>query len=68
MIKSIWGENFNIEETQIKNKSILNKINKPKIISHTVDDLKSKKISIRDRLDIIATNVYKILGKQKENT
>lgn len=68
MIKSIWGDEFNIEETPLKDKKILNKIKKPKQVVWTEDNLKSKNMPLEDRLNIITSNVYRILGKQAENT
>lgn len=68
MIKSIWGDEFNIEETLLKDKKILNKIKKPKQVVWTAENLKSKNMPLEDRLNIITSNVYKILGKQAENT
>lgn len=67
MIKSIWGDEFNIEETPIKNKQLLNKLSKPKNTELTEKNLKSKTLDIEDRLNIINTNVLRILGKQKDN-
>ena len=68
MIKSIWGEEFDLEETPLKNKQLLEKLNNPKKVELTEKNLKSKTLPLKDRLNIINTNVERILGKQKENT
>lgn len=67
MIKSIWGEEFDLEETPLKNKQLLEKLNNPKKFELTEKNLKSKTLPLQDRLNIININVEKILGKQKSN-
>ena len=67
---SLWGEEFEIKDTVKEAKKIISKINKPKAIK-TVDEkisLKSKKLSIEDKLNIINENVTRILGIYKEST
>lgn len=61
---SLWGEDFN-EEANTKN--LLSKINTPKEMK-IESAIKSKKIPIKDKMDLIADNVYRILGVYKENT
>ena len=67
MIESIWGEEFNIEETPLKNKQILNKIERASKVVLTEKNLKSKTLALKDRLALINANVEKTLGKQKSN-
>lgn len=64
---SLWGEEFSVPQPEVK--SILNKVANPKKVTITKEvNIKSKKLSIEDKLDIIRTNVLKILGVYKENT
>ena len=65
----LWGEEFVIPSNETKTKKILDKINKPKEVTVTVEkQLKSKKLSLKERLTLITENVLKILGKHKEDT
>lgn len=67
MMDSLWGDDF-VVETKEKTKKIINKIAKPKEPKVAVEkQIKSKSISIADRLLIINSNVLSILGKYKEN-
>lgn len=68
-IDSLWGEEFIIPETPKKTKKIIDKVNKPKQMTIVTEKaLKSKALSIPDRLKIIAENVLRILGTFKEST
>ena len=67
-MKSLWGEDFVIEETKEQAKKILNKIDKPKKVRTEQQILKSKTTSIEDKLRIINRNVYDILGVYADNT
>ena len=65
---SLWGEEFELPQEKEKTKKIIKKVSKPKEIKVTVEkQIKSKTLSLNDRLNIIKENVLKILGKQKEN-
>lgn len=67
-VESLWGEDFALPEEKEKTKKVINKIKKPKEIKVTVEkQIKSKTLSLSDKLNIITENVLKILGKQKEN-
>lgn len=67
-IESLWGEDFELPEEKEKTKKVINKIKKPKEVKVTVEkQIKSKTLSLEDRLKIIEENVLKILGKQKDN-
>ena len=66
--ESLWGEEFELPQEKEKTKKVINKIKKPKEIKVTVEkQIKSKSLSLEERLKIITENVLKILGKQKEN-
>lgn len=68
MLDGLWGEEF-VVSTPEKTKKIINKISKPKEPKVVVEkQIKSKKLSIADRLALITENVLKILGKYKEKT
>lgn len=67
MSESLWGDDFIIIDTPKQAKKIKSKIEKPKkpVAAKT---MKSKSVSISDKLDFIKENVYKTLGVYKENT
>lgn len=70
-MESLWGEEFTPIEKIKQTKKIINKVNNPKEIKQEVNivkQVKSKKLSVDEKLDIIKTEVYKVLGKQKDNT
>ena len=65
---SLWGEDFSLPDEKEKTKKIKEKISKPKEVKASAEkQVKSKKISIKERLDIITQEVYRVLGKQKDN-
>lgn len=73
MTDSLWGDEFQIPEKP-KVKDIVKKIKKEKTQSLDVDDkksaekiVKSKKVSIQDKLKIINEEVIRVLGKQSDN-
>ena len=64
---SLWGEEFKLPE-KVKTKKIIDKIKKPKAAKDTVEkQIKSKAVSLDEKLKIITENVLKILGKQINN-
>ena len=66
---SLWGEEFEIKETPKQQKKILDKLKNPKNLNISVEKtIKSKSVSIIDKLPLIYREVYRILGKYKENT
>ena len=70
MVDSLWGEEFKIEDTPAKTKKIIKKINSEKKASIELDAekaVKSKKLSIDDKLVIVKQKVLETLGKQIEN-
>ena len=64
---SLWGEEFDIDDTVSKNKKIINKLNKP-IVAKTKKALNPSKLDIVQRLSAISDEVNRILGTYKENT
>ena len=69
MLDSLWGEEFSPAKTETEVKTILNKVSNPKKVTITKEsNLKSKKLSVEDRLNIIRANVLEILGVYKDNT
>jgi len=72
-LESLWGEE---EEEPIpvkkeKVKKALDKIAKPKKVTEVKEavskTIKSKTISIKDKLDLITAEVLRVLGKQRDN-
>ena len=67
----LFGHDFEIIYKEVDTKKLVRK-SEPAIMAGSVDFdadkvLKSKKLSIHERLDIIKTKVIKILGKQRQN-
>lgn len=68
MTDSLWGEEFSVP-TKPDVQKILNKVTNPKKVTVTKEvNLKSKKLSLDEKLQIIKMTVLKILGVYKENT
>ncbi len=67
MTSSLWGDEFNIEETPKVAKKIVNKINNPKGVTKTRG---SKKVAVplEEQMNLIRAEVYRILGKYKDDT
>ena len=64
---SLWGDEFVIEKTPPK--KVISKIKHPKDPTQVVHmTKKTSGLSIFDKLDMIKTNVYKILGRYSQNT
>lgn len=64
---SLWGEEFTIKKPEVK--KVLNKVNNPKDPTKMVKKaIKSSSLPLSDRLQLIRTNVEKILGRYSENT
>ena len=61
----LWGSEFEVKQDD---KKLLNKLSSPKVVTSVDRQLKSKKLSVEDRLNIITENVNKILGHYKDNT
>lgn len=69
MVDSLWGDEFVIPETPKKQKKIIEKVSKPKPVKVVTEKaIKSKTLDIKQKIALIAENVYKILGKYAERT
>ncbi|MBP5468252.1 MAG: hypothetical protein J6Z11_03310 [Candidatus Riflebacteria bacterium] len=68
-MESIFGDIFNIQENKKNVKNLVDKVNNEQATADIDIDkkLKSKKLSIEDRLYLINENVLTILGKQRAN-
>lgn len=66
--ESLWGEDFKLPDEKSKTKKIKEKIAKPKNAEvSTEKQIKSKRISIQEKLDLIRAEVLRVLGKQVNN-
>ena len=65
-MESLWGEEFEVKEPDTK--KILNKVKKPKVEKQrtTEQKLKSKTVSVEDKIALIKEDVNKILGTYKD--
>ena len=71
MEESLWGEEFAVNKNSEEDlKKIIKKAKAPKQIKVVPDEkkLKSKSVSIEEKIRIIEEEVNKILGKFKDNT
>ena len=69
MTDSLWGSDFTVTNGQTDAKKIIRKINNPKNANLSVKNtINSKKILLKEKLEIIRSNVIRILGKFAENT
>lgn len=68
-MNNLFGEEFEIQlNTKNKAKQAIEKAKKAEEKkTETEKILKSKKLSLEDRLELIREKVYAILGKQKDN-
>ena len=67
MVDSLWGEDFKVEETPQVAKKIVEKINNPKGTTKTKGS-KKVVVPLEEQMKLIKENVYRILGKYKDNT
>ena len=67
MQQSLWGQEFNIE-TKEKTKKIINKVNNPKKTKTVSQTLRSKNVSIEEKIRLITENVNRILGGYSSDT
>lgn len=64
----LWGSEFEVPSRE-ETKGLLNKLKTSKSADIDLNkQLKSKALTLEERLNIITENVYKILGKQQHNT
>ena len=67
-LESLWGSEFTLENNDKKTKKIISKIANPKDLQVVVEkQIKSKKLSVHDRLSLINENVLKTLSQFKDN-
>ena len=67
MMDSLWGDDFKVEETPKIAKKIVNKINNPKSTTKTKGS-KKVVVPLEEQMNLIRAEVYRILGKYKDNT
>lgn len=68
MSQSLFGDEFEIQIPQVDTKKLIKKIEDAGKSEINVEKaLKSKKVSLQERLALINENVLRILGKQKQN-
>ena len=68
MADSLWGDEFVLPDEKEKTKKVINKVSKPKEAKVSVEkQIKSKKISLDEKLELIKNDVLSILGKQIDN-
>ena len=67
-MSSLWGEAFEVKKPSTK--KIIEKTSNPKKVEVVSSDkiLKSKKVSIEDKLKLIRQEVYRVLGSYAKNT
>lgn len=69
MVDSLWGDDFIVKPEPEVAKKVIKKIKEPKDPSKTVTrTVKSKSVSIHEKLALITENVKKILGVYAQNT
>lgn len=69
MVDSLWGDDFVVKSEPKEVKKIVKKISQPKDPTKVVEkQVKSKSLTIKEKLAIITENVYKILGRYAEDT
>lgn len=65
---SLWGEEFELPKEKEKVKKVVEKIKKPRESKPTAEkQVKSKSISIDEKLAVIYAEVLRVLGHQKDN-
>jgi DNA polymerase I-like protein with 3'-5' exonuclease and polymerase domains len=63
----LFGDDFEIKLKETKVKDLIKKAEGKQVEEDPDKILKSKKVTLMDKLALIKENVYKILGKQKQN-
>lgn len=64
MLSSLWGDEFSVPSEKNKAEKIIKKISKPKEVKAAI---KSKKLTLDQKLELITSEVKKVLGKQEDN-
>lgn len=70
MINNLWGDEFAVEDVPAKTKEVIRKIKteKKETTELSVEKaIRSKKLSIEDKLQVVEKKVFETLGKQREN-
>lgn len=68
-MESLWGKEFNIDDTPKKTKELLEKLKNPVSDAKDVKKiLRSEKVNLLDKLSVIKSNVLRVLGTYAENT
>lgn len=65
--KNLWDVEFDIQ-TKEQQSTLLQKVDSPIEVKAIKSRLSSKKVSIEEKLEIIKSNVYRILGRYKDET
>lgn len=66
--ESLWGDDFKLPDEKVKTKKIKEKLSKPKTTEASVEkQVKSKKVSIKEKMILIKAEVLRVLGKQADN-
>ena len=67
MADSLWGEEFSLPVKPVSQKKLIEKVSKPKSVTIATEKaVKSKSVSIVDKLQMITEEVFRILGVYKE--
>lgn len=67
---SLWGDQFSISDSEAITKKILKKAKSPKVLKPVTTEklIKSKNVSIDDKIAAITEDVHKILGGYEKDT
>ena len=68
-VVNLWGDEFSVAETPLQNKELLKKAaSKKELVVSKEKQLKSKKLSVEEKMILIAEDVDRILGSYRPNT
>ena len=69
MVDSLWGDEFKVEDTKAKTKRVINKIATEKKVAGISAEkaVKSKKLSVDEKIRLVKDKVLSTLGKQIDN-
>lgn len=69
MFDSLWGDEFKVEDVKIKTKKVINKIasETKKVEISAEKAVKSKKLSLNEKLELVKDKVLTTLSKQLDN-
>lgn len=68
MSPSLWGEKFDLPDSKLKSKKVIDKVTKTKKPLTVEKAIKSKVVSNEEKIALIEANVNSVLGKFKDNT